>query len=167
MTAALRYAGQAAVLLLFMTVIGFFADSPAYVHHPPDLALIKLSFTHGAERKGECRRLSAEELARLAPNMRRPTQCPRERLPVHVEFALDGNLLYRGTLPPTGLSGDGPSRVYERFPVAPGAHRIAVRLRETARSEGFDRERTEIVELKPGQNFVVDFRPDAGGFIFR
>jgi hypothetical protein len=167
MTATLRYAGQAVVLLLFMAIIGTFADSPAYVHHPPGLALIKLSFSHGAERKGECRRLSAEEIARLAPNMRRPTQCPRERLPVHVELALDGNLVYRGTLPPAGLSGDGPSRVYERFPVAPGAHRIAVRLRDTARAEGFDHERTEIVELKPGQNFVVDFRSDAGGFIFR
>jgi hypothetical protein len=150
-----------------MAIKGTFADSPAYVHHPPGHALINLSFSHGAGRKGECRRLSAEEIARLAPNMRRPTQCPRERLPVHVELALDGNLLYRGTLPPTGLSGDGPSRVYERFPVAPGAHRIDVRLRDTARAEGFDHERTEIVELKPGQNFVVDFRPDAGGFIFR
>ena len=164
---AMRYLGQAAILLLFMAFIGAFADSPVYVYQPPDRALIKLSFAHGAERKGGCRRLSPEEIAKLPPNMRRPTECPRERLPVYTELVLDGQVVFRANLPPTGLAGDGPSRVYERFPAAPGAHRIAVRMRDTARGEGFDYERIAEITLKAEQNFVIDFRPEAGGFVFR
>lgn len=164
---ALRYLGQATILLLFMAFIGAFADSPAYVYQRGDQALIKLSFTHGAERKGGCRRLSAEEIAKLPPNMRRPTECPRERLPVYAELVLDDQVVFRASLPPTGLAGDGPSRAYERLPAAPGAHRVVVRMRDTARSEGFDYEREAEITLRPHQNFVIDFRPEAGGFVFR
>jgi len=164
---AMRYLGQAAILLLFMAFIGAFADSPVYVYQPPDQALIKLSFAHGAERKGGCRRLSPEEIAKLPPNMRRPTECPRERLPVYTELVLDNQVVFRASLPPSGLAGDGPSRVYARFPAAPGAHRIAVRMRDTARSDGFDYEREAEIALRPEQSFVIDFRPEAGGFVFR
>jgi hypothetical protein len=161
----LRYFGQAVVYLLVAVVLGYFASAPSYIHLPPDQALIKLSFAHGAARKGECRRRTAEELARLAPNMRRPMECPRERLSVEVELLLDGAPLYRAVLPPTGLAGDGPSRVYRRFAVAPGPHRLMARLRDSSRTQGFDHEREAEIELAPGQNFVIDFRKDAGGFV--
>lgn len=167
MIAALRILGQAAFLLLVFALIGYFSDSPAYVQHPPDQALIKLSFSHAAERKGECRRLTSEEIAKLAPNMRKAVQCPRERLPIHVELVLDGRTVYQAVLPPTGLSGDGPSRVYERFIVSPGRHQLVARLRDSARTSGFDYERAAEIELRPQQNFVVELQPEAGGFVFR
>ena len=34
-----------------------------------------LTFVHGANRKGECRRLTVEEIAKLAPNMRQAQDC--------------------------------------------------------------------------------------------
>lgn len=167
MIATLRYIGQAVILALFAAVLGYFAAGPAYTAFPSDRALIKLSFSHGGGAKGGCRRLTSEELAKLPPNMRRPTQCPRERVPLVIELVLDENVLFRGARPPTGLSGDGPSRVYERFVVAPGTHRLVVRLRDTARTEGFDHEYATEITLRPQQSLAVDFRPETGGFMLR
>ncbi len=152
--------------LAFAALLGVFANGPSYTHLPADKAAIKLSFAHGGSHKKACRRLTAEEIAALPPNMRKVWDCTRERVPVLVELRLDGRTLYRAELAPTGLSGDGPSRVYTRFAVAPGRHRLEARLRDTARTEGYDYVRSEEIELAPLQNFVVDFRPSAGGFVF-
>jgi hypothetical protein len=166
MKPAARYIAQGLAYGLLAAFIGTFANYPAYTHFPADRALIKLSFSHGAQRKAECRRLSPEELARLAPNMRKPVQCERERLPVAVELTVDGATLYRASVPPSGLAGDGPARMYRRFAVAPGTHRVTMRLRDTARADGYDYERSETVELAAGQSFAIDFRNDLG-IVFR
>jgi hypothetical protein len=79
MVKPLGYLGQGAVYLLLGLGIGYFSDRPAHTHSPPDMALIKLSFAHGAQKE-DCRRRTAEELAKLPPNMRRPMVCSRERL---------------------------------------------------------------------------------------
>jgi hypothetical protein len=165
MARPLRYLGQGAAYLLLAIGIGFLSDSPAYTHFPPDMALIKLSLAHGA-RKEECRRRTPEELAALPPNMRRPLECARERLPVTVELLLDGAPLYHDLLPPTGLAGDGPSRAYQRFAVPPGRHELILRLRDSDR-EGFDYERTVTIDLAPAQSLAIDFRAEMGGFIVR
>jgi hypothetical protein len=166
MARPLRYLGQGAAYLLLALAIGFLSDSPAYTHFPPDKALVKLSLAHGA-RKEECRRRTPEELAKLPPNMRRPLECSRERLPVTVELLLDGTLLYHGVLPPTGLAGDGPSRAYQRFAVPPGRHELVARLRDSDRDDGFDYQRTATIDLAPAQSLAIDFRAEIGGFIFR
>jgi hypothetical protein len=166
MARPLRYLGQAVVYVLLALGIGYFSDRPAHTHFPPDMALIKFSFAHGAQKE-DCRRRTAEELAKLPPNMRRPMVCARERLPVAVELLLDGAPLYKAVLPPTGLAGDGPSRTYQRFAVPPGRHELTARLRDTDRGEGFDFERTVVVELAPAQSLAIDFRAEMGGFIFR
>jgi hypothetical protein len=97
--------------------------------------------------------------------MRKQVDCPRERLPVWIEILVDGRSIYRASLPPTGLSGDGPSRIYTRFNVASGPRHLQLRLRDSARTEGFDYELDRVIDLKPQQNLAVDFRPELGGFI--
>ncbi|MFZ5789832.1 MAG: hypothetical protein ACOY3L_03950 [Pseudomonadota bacterium] len=159
--------GQAVCFLLFAATIGIFAQYPPYTHFPPEMAQIKLSFVHAGAHVQECRRRTAEELAKLPENMRKAIVCDRERLPLAVELALDGQVIYRATLPPSGLSKDGPARAYERFVVPPGKHEIVARLRDTARTEGFDYESQTTVELSPSQNLAIDFRSGAGGFVFR
>jgi len=167
MARALRYLGQAAVYLAIAVLLGVLSDSPTYLAFPRDQALIKLSLVHSAQRKEPCRRLTAEELAELAPNMRKPTVCGRERLSLWLEVRLDGRLLLSESLPPAGLSKDGPARVYHRMPVAPGRHRLSLKMRDSARTEGYDYELDTEVELEALQNLVVDFRPESGGFILR
>jgi len=165
MTIVLRYTGQALVYVLFAVTLGWLSAAP-YAHFPPEAAQITLSFVHGGKPKGECRERTPKEMAKLAPNMRKLRVCPRERLPVEVELRLDGQTLYRDSRPPSGLAKDFPSHVYRRFAVAPGQHDLTVRLKDTARAQGFDYERSATVTLAPGQNFVIDFRAAAGGFSF-
>lgn len=162
----LRYLGQAAVYGVVAVILGYFSVAPAYRYFAAESAQVKISFAYGAKPKGGCRRLTSAEIAELAPNMRRPTICPRERLPLLLEFELDGSKMISEWLPPTGVAGDGPSRVYRTFPVAAGRHHVIVRMRDTDRAEGFDYEREAVVELVPRQIFVIDFRADTGDFVF-
>ena len=167
MSKPLRYIGQAVVYLGIAALLGIFSNAPAYVHFPPSQAAITLSLVHSAQRKEECRRLSAQEIAELAPNMRKALSCPRERLPLWLEVTLDGKVLFQESLPPTGLWSDGPARVYQRFTATPGRHSLALRMRDSARTEGFDYQFDSSIELTPQQALIIDFRPESGGFILR
>jgi hypothetical protein len=166
MTGALRYLGQGAVYALFAALIGYLSMYPVYDPFPSDHALVKISLAYVGKPKGECHRRTPEELAKLAPNMRKPFDCPRRRLPLLIELEMDGAVLYRDVLKPTGLSGDGPSHAYRRFTVPAGEHRFVARLRDTDRAEGFDHVRQEKVMLKSGQNLSIDFKGAAAGFVF-
>lgn len=160
----LQIAGQVVLYAGFAAFIGYFANNPAYTQMDPSAAAITLSFGHAGERKSPCRRLTPEEIAALPANMRKPMDCPRERVSLLVELLIDGEQVYHGYRAPSGLAGDGVSTVYERFTVSPGRHRITARLRDSRREEGFDYELDEEIDLASGQHLVIDFRADMGGF---
>ncbi len=162
----LAYIGQAAVYAAFAVLIGHFSTQPTYSRLAPDEAEIKLALAHGGQPITECHRRSHDELKKLAANMRKVLDCPRERVPLLVELRLDGNLIFSAELPPTGLRRDGPSRLYERFQVPSGRHHLEARLRDSRRTEGFDYIGSAEVTLRPGQNQPVDFDPNRGGFVF-
>ena len=162
-----KYTGQFVFFLLVAAFIGYFSNQPVYQQTPDGMSQIKLSFAHGAARKVDCRKLSSKEIAQLPANERRPNTCARERVPVHVQLVLDGELLYDAQLQATGLSRDGPARTYQKLIVPAGPHTIIARLRDTRRDTGFDYEAERQVMLKPFQNLAIDFKADTGGFQFR
>jgi len=162
-TSPLAWAGQLLLFGVFALVIGVFSRWPEYRHLDADQALIKLSFTHAGKRVAECRQLSAEELAKLPPNMRAATKCERERAPVRVEVDVDGAPAVRHVAQPSGLSKDGASAVYQRLSVPAGEHRIAVRLKDSAGGSSFDYQREQAVKLAPAQILVIDFDAEKGG----
>ena len=163
----LRYLGQAVFYGLFIAVIGYFSSAPAYVHFPQDMALIKASFSHAGQPKEECHVRTADELAKLPPNMRVAVQCGRERSPVMFDLELDGKVVYRAELPPAGLSRDGVSTVYQRFQVHAGRHHLRARLKDSVRVTDFNYVKEADVELAPAQVFVVEFNARTGGFVFK
>jgi hypothetical protein len=167
MSRPLRLVGQFAVIAALFAAVAWLSDHPTYRQIPKGSVVMMLTFVHGADRRGECRRLSPEEIAKLPPNMRRVQDCPRGRRPIYVELDIDGHNIYRASLPPTGIAGDGPSRVYRRFVLPAKTYDVAVRMRDTARIEGFDHERRGRVELSPEQMFVIDYNAETGGFIFQ
>jgi len=166
MKQALRIAAQLALYVPLMVLIGYFSAAPKFSPIGASEALLRLSFIHAAQRKAPCRERSAEELAKLAPNMRAALDCPRERAPLLVELELDGKVVLRREVQPAGLKGDGNATVYHRLPVPAGKHRIAVRLRDRP-GEGFNYAREETVELAPGRVLLIDFVATQGGFLFR
>ncbi len=159
--------GQIVFFAFFAIGLGYFSNSPSYTYHDPEMALIMVSFSHASERKEECRRFTPEEIAALAPNMRRPMDCKRERVPVYVEVMLDDKNLLSKSYSPTGLSKDGSASIYERITVKPGQHHLIAKLRDSRREEGFDYESDTSINIKPKELFVIDFRKDLGGFIFK
>jgi hypothetical protein len=162
----LRTAGQFFLIAALFVAVAAFSDWPIYRQIPRGSAIVMLSFVHSADRKAECRRLTPEEIQKLPPNMRRVQECPRGRRPIYVELDLGGKTVFQANLPPTGIAGDGPSNVYERFVVPAGKYDVAVRMRDTPRTDGFDHERKAVVNLVPDQMFVVDFRAESGEFVF-
>ena len=166
-SSTVRYIGQAAVYGLLALAIGHFSNRPMVAYFPTDKAQIKISFSHGAKRTEDCRRLSPEEIAKLPPRERRPHTCGRERLPMRIQLLVDDMTIYDEIIQPTGLSRDGPARVYRKFAVAAGRHEITARLRDSNRTEGFDYERRATIEVSPLQNLAIGFSSDQGTFTIR
>lgn len=163
-TRPLAWLGQGLLYGLFAVLIGVFSHWPTYRHLAADQALIKLSFTHHGQVVSACRQLTPAELAKLPPNMRAPTRCPRERAPVVVELDVDGTPVARQVAAPSGLSKDGASSVYHRVQVAAGEHRVAVRMKDSPGSGGFNHTREATVTLAPAHILVIDFDTAKGGF---
>lgn len=149
--------GQVVLYALFAAFVGFFSTRPLYRPLPEAHALLKLSVSHAGALKAECHRRTQEELEKLPPNMRVLSDCPRERSPLVIELVLDGQVLHSETATPSGLSRDGAATVYRRFVVAAGTHRIAVRLNDDARVQGFNHQRESAITLAPGQVLVIDY----------
>ena len=161
------FIGQTVAFIPFALLLGYFSNSPSYTYRDPEMALIMVSFSHSSEHKQKCRRFTQEEMAALAPNMRRPMDCPRERVPVYVEVIMDGNSLLSKSYNPTGLAKDGAASIYESIPVKSGQHKIIVKLRDSAREKGFDYESDISIDLDAKELFVIDFRKDLNGFYFQ
>lgn len=166
MNAGARYALQGVLYAAFVAAVGILSSAPTFRHIAPDESLVRLSFSHAAQRMRPCRERTPKELAKLPPNMRAKLDCPRERAPVTVELEMDGKLLYRIVAAPSGLGKDGASTVYRRLVVGSGRHHFRARLADNVRGEfNFAAERS--VEIGPGRVLLIDFNAAAGGFVFR
>lgn len=162
----IKIVGQLLVIGSLFAGVAAISNRPVYRQTPPGTGIMMLAFVHGADRRTECRRLTPDEIAKLAPNMRRTLDCPRQRRPLFVELDVGGRVIYQASLRPTGIAGDGPSRVYERFVMPAGQYDVVVRMRDTPRSDGFDHERREHVALATDQMLVIDFREETSEFMF-
>ena len=167
MWSPLRIAGQVAAYAAFAAVIGLFASWPPYSLLEADQALLRLSFSHPGKVSTECRQRTPEELAKMQPQMRTPTDCQRERSPVQVRVVLDDRVLVDRAYPPAGLSRDGASSGYWRTPIAAGTHKLAVTLRDDVRPNAPTYQREASLDVKPGQIVLIDFKPDQGGVVIR
>ncbi len=167
MTSVSRVLLQVVMYAVFAVFLGYLSASPGYDYASSEKATVKLSLSHATNRVKTCVRLTPQQVAELAPNMRVPEKCERERLPLSVELEIDGDVVVALRVPPSGLWKDGAASVYERFEIEPGEHTLTARLIDTDRAEGWDYTHTETVTLQAGRYFTVTFRPEAGGFSFR
>jgi hypothetical protein len=158
---------QIVLYAVFAVALGYFATMPGYLYSNSGDAAVKISLSHAADRIAPCVQLTQEEIAELAANMRRTETCERLRLPLFLELDVDGRRVLTIEAPPSGIWGDGPASIYERFNIEPGPHRVTARLRDTARTEGWDYTKTEDIVLEPGRYFTVTFKAATGGFNYR
>lgn len=163
----MKYIVQTLAYAAFAAVVGLLSVWPGYELLGDEQAMISLSFSHAGRRIEECRRLTREELNELPPNMRKPSDCPRERHPITVQFRLDGAVVYQDTLPPSGLWSDGKATVYRRLTIDAGEHALIIGMGESGRDNGIDFELRTIRDIAPGQNLVIDFDEVQQTFIIR
>ena len=142
---------------VFAVVVGLLSVWPRYNMVDAENAIITVTFAHAAQRVGECRILTQEELNKLPPNMRKPSDCPRERHVVRFEMRSGDSVLYKDTLLPSGIWSDGKSNIYQRVIIPAGRHDVFVGMNDSGGREGFDFVRSESVELLPGRNLMVQF----------
>jgi len=150
----------------FAAAIGLLSVWPEYRWLNEDEAIISMTFSHAAERVGECHQLTQAELNELPPNMRKPNSCPRERYPVYIELRADGNAIYARTLQPSGLWKDGKVNVYNRVRLKTGTYLFFVGMNDSGSGENFDFESTATITIEPGQNLVIGFDELANTFVF-
>ena len=157
--------GQIVLYGAFAALIGYYSTNPIYKQIPDDVALVKLSMSHLGGR--ECRKRTADELAKLPPNMRAPLDCPRGRSDTKIVLELDEKPFYEVIMKPTGLSRDGVGTVFKRFELKAGTYKLAARMNDNLVNPGYNFVKEEQITLKPAQVLVIDFNPDQGGLFFR
>ncbi len=158
---------QVGLYVVFAVFVGYFSIAPPYRYSDPGLATLKLSFSHAADRVTECVKLTPQQINERALRGEPLNECERERLPLTVELEVDGARVLHRVAAPSGLWNDGPASVYERIAVEPGRHTITARLRDTARTQGWDYEYSKTVDVVAGRYFTVTFRAETGGFAYR
>lgn len=142
---------------IFAVVVGVLSVWPRYELVADDQALVSIAFVHAGQRVGECRRLTQEELNELPPNMRKPSECPRERHALRVELRSGTELLYGDVLLPSGIWSDGKSDVYQRIVVTAGRHDLFVGMNDSGGEQGFDYEQSVTIDVAAGRNIVIRF----------
>ncbi len=161
----LRYLLQAANYTVFVALIWYFASSPPIRIIEENQAVITIAFAHAGKLREPCRKLSSEELAKLAPNMRKPEECPRERSPVTIVVSLDSKTIYDETLLPPGLFKDGSINIYFSARVPAGKHHLEIKMDDSTRDGGVNYSLAKDVEIKPAQILLIEFSPLEGFFV--
>jgi hypothetical protein len=100
--------------------IGYLSDAPGYQYSDGQSSEIKLVVRHSGFLLGECRVVSQEELMKLAPNMRKPQDCPRGKAQMSVSLRVENEVFYEGIIKPSGIHSDGVLALYQRFNIPPG-----------------------------------------------
>jgi hypothetical protein len=158
----LRFLLQAFNYSLFMGVVWYFASAPSVRLIGEDEAKLTIAFAHAGQLREPCRMLSQEELNKLAPNMRKIDDCPRERAPVIIEAELDGTIVYSASLPPSGLFGDGGVDVFYSAKIPAGEHQLGLKMNDSVRVEGFNHQFDQVVTIEPTQILLVGFNTKRG-----
>lgn len=152
-----RYLGQALFYGLFFLPLAYFSSAPVHRHQADDMATLKVAVRHAGKVVGECTALSGAEVANLPANMKRMETCPRERSPLQVELIVDGEPLYRTTVPASGIHNDGMSSMYKRFIIPAGRHHLQLRMNDDQSVEGATWQLDEHIEMAPAQVVVASF----------
>ena len=161
-----RYPLQILNYCIFMALVGYFSAAPAYRHLEEGQSKVVLAFSHAGQHLEPCRTVSPEELAKLSPNMRQATDCPRARSPVTVEVMMDGQPLFNMVVEPPGLFADGGVDVYTDTTVPAGEHQFAIKMNDSVRVEGYNYSHQQSAQLVNGQLLFIDFNTE-DGFVFK
>lgn len=125
-----RFVRRVSGLLLAAAVTAGVAELSRVPYAPAarSASLLRLSWVIRSQRVEDCRRVTAEELARQPIHMRRTEVCEGRVLPYHLRVEVDGRSVISDTVRAAGARGDRPIYVFQEVPLEPGRHRIHVQF---------------------------------------
>ena len=132
------------------------SDAP-YTFFDLEDSMLRFSIKHAGRHVKEEAMPTAEELKKLPPHMRVRVPKAGERFPVYVEVEIDGKKVISNSYKPGGLKQEGASYAYEKVIVAPGIHKVIVRMSDTGSPEHFDFVYDKELEFKAGRQICIDF----------
>ena len=141
--------------------IGYLSVAPGYQYADGKSSVLKLVVRHSGFLLGECRVVSQQELMELAPNMRKPQDCPRGKAPMSVSLLVENEVFYDGTIKPSGIHSDGVLALYQQFNIPPG--HVSVQLAIESGKQGpqlFKRE----IDVRPSDVLLLEYHDS--GFSF-
>lgn len=153
-----RYLGQALLYALFFMPLVFLTHRPMHQHLAEDMAVLKIAVRHAGAIIGKCTPIDTAENSKQPVNMQRTEICPRERSPLQLELILDGDTLYRATIPASGLHNDGVSSMYRRFDIPAGAHQVQLLMNDDQAVDGYTWQLQQDIQLEPAQVMVASFK---------
>jgi hypothetical protein len=122
---AVRFALAGAVVLASGAALAALSLVP-YTAEPGDRAVVRLAWRARGERVRECRRLTADELARLPQHMRQEEVCERRILSYRLRVDVDGARVIDELVRAGGAREDRPLFVFRDVAVTPGTHHLQV-----------------------------------------
>lgn len=150
-----------AILALAAAPIPYFATEPGYTFRHWDESALVISFKHTGKRIHICSEEEVAQYVKKIKNLRHSTnagiQCgSRQRHSVDVTVAIDGVPALSKKIEPSGWQGDTAAFVFQRFYLAPVAHRVGVTMRDGGPDSPpyvYDGE----LQFQRGKQIVVDF----------
>lgn len=162
----LRAAIATLATLLVLTGIGWASRAP-YDAPGASAALLRLSWRMPVPDARVCRARTPAELEALPAHMRTPDVCENVSLRYRLEIAVDDRPARVVSLHTAGARGDRPLFVLDETTLAPGRHRVRVRLTPAGARERellrFDGE----VEAVPGGILLLTLDEASGGLVLR
>jgi hypothetical protein len=77
---------------------------------------------------------------------------------------IDAQPVIAADLPPSGLAGSGPSRIYRRVELPAKRYHLSLRMRDDPSVEGFTQEAAFQIDLSPAESVAIDFDSTTGSF---
>lgn len=163
---AFAYIFSAIIAVVPAALIFYFSNAP-YTFSDPGASMLKLSIKHAGKRVIECEdlallkeeaesyRKSIRDTDRARMQLKKLGGCSRERHPVRVVLFIDGEKVLDKSYAPVGWEKDGPSFVYDKFFVRPGAHMVAVDLSDSGDEGRKDYTLEENLEFRAGRIMVL------------
>ncbi|HEU4566085.1 MAG TPA: hypothetical protein VFS05_15600 [Gemmatimonadaceae bacterium] len=96
---------------------------------PAGHSILRLSWRARGEEIERCRRATPAELASVPAHMRQEEICEGEHVaPYHLRLDVDGRRVLDGPVAGSGVAGDRPMYVLHDIALAPGRHRVWLRV---------------------------------------
>lgn len=126
--------------------LGALSQAP-YARTASPAPLLRLAWRVRGTPVHQCRRLTAEELARLPPHMRRTEECERRILPYRLHVLVDGRTVIDHLVEAAGARSDRPLYVLDEVTLPPGEHLVEIAFtREPQAEEAPEHEQAETPE---------------------